>query len=499
MNYFEFSMDVIPCVIKELRKAEKYIRIAIFQMHHQDLFDLLKEKLKNGVRVEILTLPYDAINESVQARVMDQFQELENLGATLHFCRWNIGDPGNTDTVTGRWYSFHGKFIVTDKASISLSANFTDNCELDAALIFVGEEDKQKEFNQKFDELLNLFVKPYAGYSGQIRSRIENSGYENPKTLFQLPRGISGGIHDRHWILQYPGNICPTQIISEEDGLYILPFDGRARNLFQDIIMKSEKIIYISTESFTDPDICDDLIKARIAGIQIKVITGTASRDYSEKVQKLLRNLLASGIEIHTTNNPLHAKVIITNNIFSLSSVNLNKMNLGFPKSNKSWRSNTETIYLSKDIKIIDSAIKQFECIFNSLSDVRLDLARRLEKDVSNLFNKYYGLYSRKEAKELFSQFFLSQEIEVKKVALKIGKIVKKLMGKEKYVTKNIFIKAVTLHFLSDNKLTINQISEKLSVLNTKMDLHRLLDELIENNYIEQEGIFYKLQVLKMF
>ncbi len=498
MKYFKFSMDVIPCVIRELTEAEKYIRIAIFQLHHQDVFDLLKEKCKQGVKVEILTLPYDSINEDIQRRVTDQFNELENLGAIIHFCKWNVGNPERTTTAVGRWYSFHGKFIVTDTASISLSANFTDHCELDAALIFKEDKEKEINFNQKFDELLDLFVRPCGEYSGKIRLHVENSGYLNPQSLFQLPRNIRRGIHENHWILQYPGSICPLKL-SKEEGLFILPFDGRARNVIQDIILKAGENIYISTESFTDPDICDDLIAASISGKHIRIITGIVSRDFTDRVQNLLRNLLASGVEVRATSDPLHAKLIITDNIVSLSSVNLNKMNLGIKRPGSTWRANTETIYLSKDAEIIDSARNQFISVFNELNDVRLDLAQKLEKNITNLFYKYYGIRSRKEVKELFSHFFLSQEIEVRKVALKIGKIVKKLMGQDNFVTKEVFIKAVTLHYLSDNKLTINQISEKLSVLNTKMDLHRLLDELLENNYIEQEGIFYKLQVLKMF
>lgn len=498
MKQFIFSLNLIPCVIKELTEAERYIKIAIFQLHHQDVFDLLKEKCKQGVKVEIITLPYDSINEDVRDRVTKQFNELESQGAIIHLCRWNVGDPEMTTTAVGRWYSFHGKFLVTDKSSIALSANFTDQSELDAALIFHGDKDKEIEFNKKFEELLDLFVRPYGGYSGRIRSLVEKSGFEKPESLFELPKIISTSVHEDHWILQYPGNICP-QKLSRENGLFILPFDARARNVIQDLISNAGGNVYISTESFTDPDICDDIIAASLSGKNIKIITGVKSRDFTDRVQNLLRNLLASGIEIRTSSYPLHAKLMITDNNVSISSVNLNKMNLGIKQAGDTWRANTETICLSKDVEIINSAKTQFESIFRSLDDVRLELAQKMEKNISNLFKKYYGINSRQEAKKLFSRFFLSEEIEVRKVALKIGKIVKKLVDKEKYVTKEIFIKAVLLHFLSDNKLTTEQITEKLSVLNTEMDLNNILYELIDQKYIEQDGVFYKLQVLKMF
>lgn len=498
MRNFEFSRNVIPSVIAELKEAEQSIRIAIFQLHHRDVFDVLNQKLSQGVKVEILTLPYDSIHADVRQQVTQQFLELEKRGASLYFCKWNIGDPVRTTTAVGRWYSFHGKFIVTDKSAIALSANFTNQYELDAMLIYKGEPDKLIEFNQKFEELLDLFIRPSSGDSGKIRSMIRKSGYADAESLFMLPQVIETDLHKDHWILDYPVQLCPEHL-AIKDGLYISPFDVRGRSIIQDIFQGARSYIYISTESFTDQEIYNDLIKARLSGLSVKILTGSTSMDFADRLQQMLRSLLASGINIHTTSEPLHAKLIITDNQIAVSSINLNRMNLGFDRSSHLWRENTETITLSRDLDIIDSAKKQYEGIFDQTVEITVKLAERIEKDVGNLFNQYYGLRSRREVKKLFSLFILSEEIDVKKVALKLGRIVKALISGRKIVNKDDFVMGLILHLLSDNKLKYNQIEDKLSILNIRINLGQLLMTLIELEYIEQEDEYYKLRVLSLF
>jgi len=497
MRNFEFSKNVIPRVIVELEEAEEYIRIAIFQLHHRGIFDVLNRKLKQGLRVEILTLPYDSIHLNIRQQVTEHFLELERHGALLHFCKWNIGDPERTSTAVGRWYSFHGKFIVTDKSAIALSANFTDQFELDAMLVFKEEPEKLIDFNQKFDELLDLFIRPFYGYSGKIRSMIQNTGYSDAESLFELPKVIETDVHKDHWILDYPGQLCPEYLNSTE-GLHIMPFDVRGRNVIQDIFRGAESYIYTSTESFTDPDIYDDLIKARLNNRSVKILTGSTSMDFSDRFQQMLRSLIASGISIHTTHEPLHAKLIITDNLIAVSSINLNKMNLGFKRSSHLWRENTETLTLSRDPEIILSAKNQFDSIFNQSVEINTKLAEKIEGDVGDLFNHYYGIHSQEEVKRLFSLFILYEEIDVKKVALKIGRIIKALISERKLVKKNDFLMALILHYLSDNKLKYNQLETKLSILNTQIDLNQLLVNLIELEFIEQEDEYYKLRVLSL-
>lgn len=497
---FYFSSNALRQVNNELASAEEYIRIAIFQLHNQEVFNILNEKLSGGVKVEIFTLPYDSINEDIRNRVTNQFKQLESNGARLYFCKWNIGDPERTTTAIGRWYSFHGKFIVTDKSAIALSANFTDQNELDSVLIFKGNHEKIREFNEKFDQLSELFVFPHAGYDGILRQIVLNSNYKNPLSLFELPRVIQSDTHINHWIKDYPAEMCPKEI-AISDRLYICPFDIRGREIILHILNNAENFLYISTESFTDPKFINDLIKNKLGGLDIRILTGSTSMDFSDRIQRMLRDLIASNISIRTTKENLHAKLMISDQMVAVSSINLNKMNLGFRKSSQLWRENTETITITHDRNIIETARSKFTKIFNDSIDITEVLATKIERNVGNLFTQYYGLRSRKDVKVLFSRFIVSEEINVKKITLRIGKITKALMSslKKNMVEKDDFIMALILHFLSDNKLKYSQIEEKLSILNTPINLNNLLSTLMIYNFIEKENDYYKLKVLSLF
>jgi len=254
MTKFEFNNTIVQNILQDLRSASEYIRIAVFQIHNEDVFTLLTEKLKHGVKVEIITLPYDSINTDVLTKVTALFEKLKSNGAHLYFCKWNVGDPERTSTAIGRWYSYHGKFIVTDKVAISLSANLTTKNELDCSLIS-NDAKMILHYNSKFDELFNLFIKDTDGCSGSIRNKILEAN-PNASELFKLPKVIETKTHEKHWIHHYPSAICP-QSIKAEDGLFIAPFDIRGRNFYEEIIKSAEKFIFISTESFTDIDFAD--------------------------------------------------------------------------------------------------------------------------------------------------------------------------------------------------------------------------------------------------
>jgi phosphatidylserine/phosphatidylglycerophosphate/cardiolipin synthase-like enzyme len=497
---FYFSSNALRQVNNELAGAEAYIRIAIFQLHNQEVFKILNEKLSEGIKVEIFTLPYDSINEDIRNRVTNQFKHLESNGARLYFCKWNIGDPERTTTAIGRWYSFHGKFIVTDKSAIALSANFTDQNELDSVIIFKGNHEKIREFNEKFNHLLELFIFRHAGYDGKLRSKVINSNYKDPISLFELPRVIQSDIHKHHWIKDYPAEMCPKGI-TISDRLYICPFDIRGREIILHILDNAENFLYISTESFTDPNIINNLIKNKLRGLDIRILTGYTSMDFSDRIQRMLRDLLASNISIKTTKENLHAKLMISDKLVAVSSINLNRMNLGFSKSSQLWRENTETITITRDINIIETAKIEFIKIFNNSIDITEILATKIEKNVGKLFTQYYGLRSRKDVKILFSRFIVSEEINVKKITLQIGKITKALMIslKKNMVEKDDFIMALILHFLSDNKLKYSQLEEKLSILNIPINLNNLLLTLMNYNFIEMENDYYKLKVLSLF
>ncbi|BCS91070.1 MAG: cardiolipin synthase A [Candidatus Micrarchaeota archaeon] len=490
MKYFDLSTNVIEAVVKEIKAAKKYVRIAIFQLHNPIIFATLKEKLEKGVKVEIITLPYDSINEDIRDRVTKDFEELKSKGAKINFCKWNIGDPSNTKTAVARWYLFHGKFMVTDHAAIALSANFTDKHELDAMLV-LDDIKSIKEYNSKFDRLQEYFIKPANKYEGAIRTIIENNANKRLiKEIFTLPENVAQQ-HKNNWIRDYPEAICPKGY-TDKDGLFITPFDYQGRTFIEKAIERAKKYVYIVTESFTDPSFPNFLIKMAQRGVKVYVLSGIKSRDFTDRVQNNIREMLATGIIIKAFDGDVHAKLILTDSTLLLSSINLNMINLGFSRKKGLWRENTETIYQCSNKKIITEAKIKFEHIFelNSIA-VEDKLVEKLEKEVAEKLNLIFSVKIEKAVKHLLAIAILNKEIRVKNFVLEIGKAMQQLVtifNKDK-ADKEIFYMSLILYSLSERKRDYNELK---SIVNSEVDLEELLTKLLGKKLILTEGSFYK-------
>lgn len=501
MKTFEFSNEVITKVLEKLEEAEEFIKIAVFQIHLESLFGLLEVKLNQGINVDILTLPYDSINDSVSADVVRRLENLINLGANIYFCKWNVGDPERTSTAIGRWYSFHGKFIVTDKSAIALSANFTRINELDAAVIIDSEQTMIDQFNYRFDELVDLFITENEGFEGIIKSKIIETGIENIEEVFELPPVIETTTHQNTWIKHYPSSLCPEDIELEEK-LYIAPFNIKGRKIYEKIINEAEEFIYLSAESFTDVEFGLFLRQIKIGkSIEIRLLTGFTSMDFSDRIQKMYRELIADEIELFTIEDDLHAKLLITDKHLLIGSINLNKMNLGFNKTQLFWRENTETFFITSERNLIQAAKQNFETQINNSISMETKLAEKIQKEVSNILHKSFNVRVRKEVKVLFSKFVLMKEIEVKKDANKLARITKKLMNyfNVRIANKDTFVMAIILFYLQDRKHTLHEIDNKISRLDNIENLDTLIKRLTDSEFIEIEEDFYKINIETLF
>lgn len=501
MKNFEFSNTVLTNVLNELNEAEEFIKIAVFQIHLDSLFDLLETKIREGIKVEILTLPHDSINDSLRDEVILRLNALQEAGATIKFCKWNVGDPERTTTAIGKWYSFHGKFIVTDKCAIILSANFTRINELDACVIIKNEQNIITNFIEKYEELLSMFVTENDGHNGNIRERVINTTLPNVNNVFDLPRIIQTATHSRNWIKQYPASLCPDDINIEEK-LYLVPFDIKGRKIYEKLLNDAEEFIFVSAESFTDPGFGLFLRNLKASKqIQIKLLTGSTSMDFSDRIQKMYRELLAEDIQLYTIEEDLHAKLLITDKHLLLGSINLNKMNLGFNIGNNFWRGNTETFFVTTSTTLIQDAKNKFEAQLTRSIQMERKLSEKINKETSNTLNKIFNIRARKEVKELFSRFVLIKEIEVKKDSKKLAKTIQKLMQhyQIRIANKEIFFMAVILFYLQDRKHTSAEINNKISKVDIIDNLSVLLERLSDSAFIEMEEDFYKINLDALF
>ena len=166
-------------------------------------------------------------------------------------------------------------------------------------------------------------------------------------------------------------------------------------------------------------------------GIEIHILTGAASQDFSDRLQIMFRKLLASNnIHIKTTPVDLHGKLIITDKHVAVTSINLNKINLGFGRIKSLWRQNTETITVSNDPEILSSAREQYCSIYEKSSDIRNTLAEKIETQIGELFTSSFGYKIKPEGKTILARFLLIREIDVNKILLSVGKLSVQLAGK---------------------------------------------------------------------
>jgi len=270
------------------------------------------------------------------------------------------------------------------------------------------------------------------------------------------------------------------------------------------LISKASHFAYLSTESFTDRDFPGFLTKISLKGLDLRILTGPTSMDFSDRMQKMLRQLLAYNVKIRTIQGDIHAKLLITDKHLAVTSMNLNKINLGFKKTETGqqyWRENTESVAICTDKEILATAQNQYLDIFNNSIDIKVKLAERIEGLVTSTFLSLFGLRSKKEVKKLFSQVVLTQEIEVEKFVLTIGIITAKLMVffKRSTVEKKDFLLSLLLYYLSERKHDFDQLNEKISALNTQVDLAVLLNLLMRHGFVEKVGEFYKLKIDKLF
>ena len=65
-------------------------------------------------------------------------------------------------------------------------------------------------------------------------------------------------------------------------------------------------------------------------------------------------------------------------------------------------------------------------------------------------------------------------------------------------IDKDDFLMALILYYLSERKHDYDQLSEKLTVLNTKLELSTLLSQLEAIGLIEKENDHYKLCITSL-
>ena len=131
---------------------------------------------------------------------------------------------------------------------------------------------------------------------------------------------------------------------------------------------------------------------------------------------------------------------------------------------------------------------------------MREGIARKQTSKIGVLLSRTFNLRSSSEVKSLFAKLIVHHEIEAENFVYRLARItarVSELAG-SRIVSKDDFLRAVALYYLSERKHDRQQLAEKLSVINAENSIKDILPWLIEKGLIEKQDDFYKIKIEKL-
>ncbi len=492
----EFSRDN-KVLLDTLNESKEFVKVLSFQLTSPQIAQILSDLAEKGVKVEVITLPPDSYKkEDERERISKLYEKMREKGTDLFLCDWEVGDPSLTDTsLSGslaegggaKWYSLHGKFIVTEQCALACSANLTEEVQLEAFLRLKDQE-AIDNFSSKFDQMKRIFVKP-ASTNPEVGGIIFDELDQASREI--VNQGLRSG---RKLVKEYLPNLSPRTPLKK--GLFIAPFDGQARHYLEQLVAEAEEYVLIASERFFDDQLVDELRKKAVTTkCQIKILAGPPRgvRQNPTKARLMAAELLAAGVEFHVLND-IHAKMWVSDQWLMIGSPNLTKMNLGFYKRKEHWRANTETLFFSEDKNLIEQAKRGYDEVFAQANPVLQEMAdeSRNLKEARMLF-ELFGARSRKDARTALSRIEITMRIGSKTNLITIARMASRLSNtmKDKYVEARHVTMALIMFFLQQRRHTTSDLKERLASYVDNESISTAVHNLLQLEYVlESEGTY---------
>ncbi|MHA1253713.1 MAG: phospholipase D-like domain-containing protein, partial [Candidatus Helarchaeota archaeon] len=459
---------------------------------------------KEKVEIEIITLPADSYRKvKERGEIIEEYSNLKNSGIKIFENIWEIGDPTlSTTSMSGeisegggdKWYSLHGKLLITEKTALIMSANFTKE-KLYEVYLKYNTVKIIDEFQIKFQELKKLFITPV-----KIEKELMIPGNLITKFDMTTKNDLVEKYKSSNRIIvkEYSPNLAPIKNI--EKGLKVSPFDGRARDFLKKMIENAKEFIYLLSERLFDNEIVKILCKKLINDdINVKILTGPPNvvRQNVEKARTYFKNIAICGGKIRALDN-FHAKCWLTDKWLMVGSPNLTKMNLGIKKSGNYWRANTEILFFEDDKSLISKAKREIDTLFQK-SMTLMEILGSSNQALQNSKN-YFDLFdypSRKEAKIIFAKIKLKFNLDNEKNLILIARYASKLARKfnKKYILSEHVIMGTILILLKERSNTFLNMYEKLKEIVDKETFQDCLNSLLGIKLIEKNKDLYELNV----
>jgi hypothetical protein len=246
---FQLTEGIGP-LLESIDNAQEYLKIVSFQLTSIRVVKALEQACQRGVKVSVITLPPDSYagDRDIVERL---FERLRSAGVDLSLCIWEVGEPRLTTTsLSGereggmgqKWYSLHGKFLVSECNAQISSSNCTDENRLECYLELY-DASSIAEFDSKFLYMKEKFV-------GPDKSPVPGSFWSSLPIPLRDEVGERFSEEGRLIVKNYPEVLCPTGKLGS--GLFVSPFEGKARDILTAVIDTAEQFLFLSSERFFD-------------------------------------------------------------------------------------------------------------------------------------------------------------------------------------------------------------------------------------------------------
>jgi len=472
------SAQVIKDVISNSRK---FLKIVTFRFDSKEIADLIKEKAKNNIDVEVITTPPDNVaKDELRPLVETMYKELESYHVKMFSCLWEAGEPRLTTTsmsgsqsagIGEKWYSLHLQILLNEEEALVTSRPLTADNTID---IFYRSSEANFMSNAltKFEEIKKLFLEQRRinglAIPGEAVNFLDEKMLRETIDVFRA----TGRLNAK----QYQLEKLPKPNLAK--GLFISPFDGKMRDFLYDFIDSANDYVYFFLETFFDEELVGKL-QEKIAskpGISIKIITSPPERirQSPQKARELISQALSLGIHIGTLPN-IQAKFWVSDKWLAISSGDFNRMNLGHSTSSRYWKADTQLLLLENSQNLITQMKRMFEEKFSPI-----DPGKICAKDVIVLLKrmaKHNNLSGSNDSCKYLSRFkstlMIKTEQDVRYV-IDTAVTLAKLDGKSR-LEGVYMLMAIVIYYIQRREHRLDEIAEKLEDVESESEIKKIV------------------------
>jgi phosphatidylserine/phosphatidylglycerophosphate/cardiolipin synthase-like enzyme len=481
--------------------SEKFLKIVTFRFDSREFADILIEKAKRGVAIEVVTTPPDNVAKGELRPVVEaMYKELERNGAKLYSCHWEAGEPRLTTTsmsgkqsagIGDKWYSLHLQIFINEKHALVTSKPLTSESTLDVFYLS-SDPDFVDNALRKFDRIQQLFLKPkkVEGLTipGDVTNFLDQKMLKNTIDFFTETKRLNA---KQYYLEQLP----PSKL---RKGLFISPFEGKMRDFLYDFIDSASEYVYFFLETFFDEELVGKLQEKVAANpeTKIKIITSPPERirQSPQKARELINQVLSLGIQVGYLPN-IQAKFWVSDKWLAIPSGDFNRMNLGHFKGKNYWKADTQLLLLDNSSATISHMKREFAQHFKPM-----DIGSTCAKDINTLLKrmvKSSNLRGSKDASKYIARFktalIIKTERDVRYVidlAIKLTKLYNKSRLEGCFM-----LMAVILYHLQRREHRLEEIVEKLENVENEAEVKEAVTRLEGRGLLTRSGGLYRISV----